>query len=293
MITRDNHTREQLNQAARERLKADGALPDRGVQVARREYARGDRVITRRNDRHRDVDNGTLATVIEIDGRTHRMLLETDFGQKRELDLAYVSQRVEHAYALTAGAQGATVTWAAVIGRPKEFTREWAYTAFSRAREQTALHVIGEHPHQDQEREHYAPSPGDRGRGQTLVALHRAMERSELEMLALEQRGADEALAHALTRRAGSMKIITRRSAQAYLQSPGGPPLAPRVAPTRADCCCPTIETRGSASDARALRPAVHKRHGHAAGERWSLTRYTSAPERHRPLTGRWQLVGS
>ena len=233
MITSDNHTREQLNQAARERLKREGALSDRGVQVSGREYAPGDRVITRRNDRYRDVDNGTLATVIEVDGRTHRMLVETDFGQERELDLAYVSQHVEHAYALTGhGAQGATVTWAAVIGRPEEFTREWAYTALSRAREKTALHVISEHPHQDQEREHYAPSPGDRGRAQTLAALHRAMTRSELETLALDQPGADGALAHALTRPAGPMEIITRRSAQPHLQSPGGPPLTPRVAPT-------------------------------------------------------------
>jgi len=31
------------------------------------------------------------------------------------------------------GAHGATVEWARVIGRPSEFTREWAYTSLSRA----------------------------------------------------------------------------------------------------------------------------------------------------------------
>ena len=76
MIARDNHARELLNQAARERLKRDGTLPQHGVVVGRREYAPGDRVIARRNDRARDIDNGTLGTVIDIDTRNRRMLLQ-------------------------------------------------------------------------------------------------------------------------------------------------------------------------------------------------------------------------
>ena len=51
----------------------------------------------------------------------------------------YIIQHVGHAYALTGhGAQGATATWAGVIGRPEEFTREWGYTAVSRPREWNA-----------------------------------------------------------------------------------------------------------------------------------------------------------
>lgn len=130
MIVRDNHAREKLNQAARERLKTDRALPTRGVLAAGREYASGDRVIARRNDRHRGVDNGTLGTVLQVNECARQMLLRTDSGQLRKLDFAYVSEHVEHSYALTGhGAQGATGNWAAVIGRPEEFTREWAYTA--------------------------------------------------------------------------------------------------------------------------------------------------------------------
>jgi ATP-dependent exoDNAse (exonuclease V) alpha subunit len=127
MIARDNQTRAQLNRAARERLKADGTLPAGGVRVAGTEYAPGDRIIARRNHRGADIDNGTMATVETVDGRTHRMRIITAVGQQRELDLGYVARHVEHAYALTAHSiQGATLTWAGVIGRPADFTREWA-----------------------------------------------------------------------------------------------------------------------------------------------------------------------
>ena len=199
MIARDNHTRELLNQAARCRLKRDGTLPIGGVVVGRREYARGDRVIARRNDRARDVDNGTLGTVIDIDGRSHRMLVQTDSGQRRDLDLVYIVQHVEHAYALTGhGAQGATVTWAGVIGRPEEFTREWAYTSLSRAREQTVLHITGEQPPAELERRRYAPNQPDGGRAEAIAALRRAMKRVEAEPLAVEQ-SAHQELVKALT----------------------------------------------------------------------------------------------
>jgi hypothetical protein len=200
MIARDNYTRELLNRAARGRLKRDGTLPPGGVLVGRREYAPGDRVIARRNDRARDIDNGTVGTVIDIDRRTRRMLLQTDTGQRRDLDLVYIVEHVEHAYALTGhGAQGATVTWAGVIGRAEEFTREWAYTALSRARDQTTLHIIGEQPPDELERRHYAPYQPDRDRAQTLTALRRAMKRAEAEPLAVEH-SAHQELVKALTR---------------------------------------------------------------------------------------------
>ena len=187
MIARDNQTREHLNHAARERLKRDGTLPPDGTWVVRHEYSPGDRVIARRNNRRLDVDNGTLGTVIEIDTRAHRMRLQTDLGELRELDLAYVARHVQHAYALTAhSAQGGTVAWAGVIGRPEELTREWAYTALSRAREHTTLHVIAEPAAHQREREHYAPADTARDSAQVHRALQRAMRSSENEPLALD-----------------------------------------------------------------------------------------------------------
>lgn len=188
MLARDNQSRERLNRAAREQLKRHGALPASGVLVAGREYAPGDRVIARRNDRRLDVDNGMLATVVNVDARADRMRVKTDSGQLRDLDLGYAAAHVEHAYALTAhAAQGATVSWAGVIGRPEEFTREWAYTALSRARDQTVLHVIAEPSARERERDQYGPVVPDRGTANTARALHRAMTRSESEPLALDQ----------------------------------------------------------------------------------------------------------
>jgi conjugative relaxase-like TrwC/TraI family protein len=188
MIARDNQTRERLNQAARGRLKQDGVLPASDVIVGGREFAVGDRVIARRNDRHFDVDNGTLATVIEIDPVVGRMNVRTDSGELRQLDRVYVADHVEYAYALTGhGAQGGTVTWAGVVGRPEAFTREWAYTALSRACEQTVLHIISERCRRELERDAYGPAMTDRDRAETLRALHRAMKHSETERLAIEQ----------------------------------------------------------------------------------------------------------
>ncbi|HEX4011638.1 MAG TPA: AAA family ATPase [Solirubrobacteraceae bacterium] len=187
MLARDNQTREQLNHAARQRLKRGRALPERGVQVADREFAPGDRIVARRNHPGADIDNGTLATVLAIDDRTHRMIIDTGHGQHRELDLAYVAQHVEPAYALTAhSAQGSTVSWAGVVGRPHEFTREWAYTALSRARRETTLHVIAEPSRESRARQAFAPLEPNLAREEVLIALERHMRRSEREPLALD-----------------------------------------------------------------------------------------------------------
>ncbi len=236
MIARDNHTRQLLNHAAREQLKRDRALSARGQLIGGREYSPGDRVIARRNDRHRDVDNGTLATVIDIDNRTHRISLQTDSGARCELDLAYVARHVEHAYALTAhGAQGGTVTWAGVIGRPEELTREWAYTALSRAREHTILHIIAQRSRREHERDQYSPTAADRSTAETLTALKRAMRRSETEPLALEQTRPsgelDHRLAQARAARHSELERLAELDLQRALARASPPPL--RAPPTR------------------------------------------------------------
>jgi ATP-dependent exoDNAse (exonuclease V) alpha subunit len=91
MLARDNQTRHQLNHAARQRLIADGTLTDRGVRVAQREFAPGDRIVARRNHPGADIDNGTLATVVAIDQRSHQMTIDTGTRQNRHLNLAYVA----------------------------------------------------------------------------------------------------------------------------------------------------------------------------------------------------------
>ncbi len=227
MIARDNQTRGQLNHTARQQLKHDGSLPTRGIAVGGREFALGDRIIARRNDRRADVDNGTLGTVLAIDDRAHRMIIKTDRGHRRELDLAYVHRHVEHAYALTGhGAQGATVDWAAVIGRPDEFTREWAYTALSRARKSTRLHVISQASAPDQDRHQYGPGPPVRVPAEAMAALHRAMARSQTEPLAVEHD--HQALVQALRHRFSTSREPEPHVGQLRLRSPSAVPVVSR-----------------------------------------------------------------
>jgi ATP-dependent exoDNAse (exonuclease V) alpha subunit len=191
MIARDNYTRALANRAARAQLKRDGTLPTAGVLIGGREYTCGDRVVARRNHRRHDLDNGTLGTIVNVDGQSGAMLIETDTGELRVVDAAYAAKHLEHAYALTAhSAQGGTFEWAGVIGRPEEFTREWAYTALSRARRQTTLHVVMELPAREQEREDYAPRAPERDLAAGRQAVANAMKRTETELLAIEVLGA-------------------------------------------------------------------------------------------------------
>jgi conjugative relaxase-like TrwC/TraI family protein len=227
MIASDNHTRDRLNQAARARLHRDGQLDPSGIVFGNREFAHGDRVIARRNDRHLDVDNGTLGTVVATDPR--RVRIRTDGGQTRDLDLTYAAAHLEHAYALTGhGAQSSTVSWAGVIGHPEEFTREWAYTALSRARNDTVIHVISERSDRQHDREEYGPPIDDRDRAETLRALHAAMKHSQTERLATEQAQPDSQLhrrlaeAHAARQR--ELERLAEQDARAALSRPPPPP---------------------------------------------------------------------
>ena len=188
MIARDNATRDQLNTAARARLIAHGHLSADQRSIGGREWAVGERVIARHNDRRIDVDNGTVATVTALlpDGAGLEVI--TDSGQARALDAAYVAEHLQHAYAITGhSSQGATVEAAIVVGRPEEFTREWAYTALSRARGQTTLELVTEARPDDGDRSDYAPVPTPREPADALDGLARAMHRSEGELLATEQ----------------------------------------------------------------------------------------------------------
>ena len=188
MIARDNVTRALLNDRARKLLISDGTLEPRRVTIADQEFAVGDRVIARRNDRYRDIDNGTLARVAEVDRRTGAVTVITDAGQRRLLDAPYVAEHLEHAYALTGhGAHGATVEWAGVIGRPAEFTREWAYTSLSRAHGRTRVYLPVEQTARQREREQYAPPEPQRSAEEALDVMTRSMRRREAEALASEQ----------------------------------------------------------------------------------------------------------
>jgi ATP-dependent exoDNAse (exonuclease V) alpha subunit len=187
MIARDNTTRSVLNEQARQLLIHARKITSEGVIIADQEFRVGDRVIARRNDRHRDIDNGTLASITSIDRRTGTLTVLTDTGEPRLLDASYAAEHLEPAYALTGhGAQGATVQWAGVIGRAFEFTREWAYTSLSRARDQTRAYLIAEATETQLDREQYAPPEPQRTATETLEIMSRAIRRREAETLATQ-----------------------------------------------------------------------------------------------------------
>ena len=187
MIAPDNLTRGMLNERARATLIDAGVLSADAVCIGAREFRVGDRIIARRNDRYRDIDNGTLATVRAIHRMTGALTVETDGGGRRELDTAYVRDHIEHAYALTGhSTQGASVEWAGVVGRPSDLSAEWAYTALSRARGHTELHLIAESSPARRECESYGPAEPTPTLRDTVDGARRALLRRLAEPLAIE-----------------------------------------------------------------------------------------------------------
>jgi conjugative relaxase-like TrwC/TraI family protein len=189
LITRDNGRRERLNAIARAELRRDGRLGE-SIDIAGQEFAVGDRVVARRNDRLRAVDNGMRGTVIAVDPTEKEVLVRTDAGADRALDAAYVGEHVQHAYALTAHTvQGGTVEWAGVVGHPSDFTRNWSYTALSRAREATELFLIDTPTEHQLTRAEVAPDNApELGDPRTpLERLDAAMRQRDDEDLALDR----------------------------------------------------------------------------------------------------------
>ena len=138
LICRDNDAARAAQRACA-RASARAGRARRAVEIAGREWAVGDRVIARRNDRGLDVDNGTRGTITAVD-RAHRTEgprpTRAGCGSSTSSTSA---QHLQHAYAITGhGIQGGTIEAATVVGQPGDFSRNWSYTALSRAREPVA-----------------------------------------------------------------------------------------------------------------------------------------------------------
>ncbi len=225
MIARDNETRVVLNSAARELWGALGLL-GQSRSYGTVELAVGDRVICRHNDRTVDVDNGMRGTVRHLDHEN--VVIDTDSGIVRQLPAGYVTDHVEHAYALTGhGMQGGTVERAVVVASPRDLTAGWSYTALSRARGHTRL-LIHEEPEHSLERRELAPT--DRGpaagREETLARVGRRMLERDDEDLAVDQLpGAGRANdAHLADARAMQHELPQERAAA--LTEPAQPAIA-------------------------------------------------------------------
>jgi len=168
-----------LNDRARELLRADGALGPDELEAAGRPFAVGDRVVGRRNDRERGILNGQRGTVREIDRERRTVAVELDGGHRAMLDTSYLDAgHLDHGYAITAHrAQGATVDSAFVLGS-EELYREWGYTALSRHREEARFYVARGDLGLDRD-DASPPEP-------LMAGLERLLGRSRAKQLALE-----------------------------------------------------------------------------------------------------------
>ena len=137
-----------VNEAARIAAEERGMLKGENVTVTthngEREFCEGDRVLLTRNNRDLDVKNGDLCTVQKVEraGENQaRMTVALDRGGEREIDTRHYDH-LDHGYCVTVHkAQGSTVDRAHILAAENGMSsREWAYVASSRAREETHLH---------------------------------------------------------------------------------------------------------------------------------------------------------
>jgi Ti-type conjugative transfer relaxase TraA len=140
ILTHTNDEVRELNLAARERLRASGALgEDIAMQVERgeRSFAEGDRVMFLRNDRELGVKNGSLGTLQTVSAQ--RMAVLLDDGRSIAFDTKNYAQ-IDHGYAATIHkSQGVTVDRVHVLATPG-MDQHSSYVALSRHRESVSLH---------------------------------------------------------------------------------------------------------------------------------------------------------
>ncbi|MEM1334211.1 MAG: MobF family relaxase, partial [Actinomycetota bacterium] len=154
-----------LNRMARERAAAADQLTGPELAIRDRSFQVGDRIVLLSNDANQTdrttgqrsrVDNGMIATVIQIDHRTGALDVQVaSTDQRIGLTPDYVhSGSIDHGYATTIHkAQGVTCDHIHVVG-PAGLYREAAYVALSRARRSAHLYAttdeaatIGERGH--------------------------------------------------------------------------------------------------------------------------------------------------
>ena len=224
MIAKRNAEVGRLNAMAREVRRQQGRLGEQVIEVGDHSFAAGDLLISRVNDRTKEIYNRERWRVAEVDIEQRRLTLEAiDQVRRVEVGAEYLvrtnphseAPAIEHAYAMTTYcAQGATVDRAFVCADPSMDKQE-LYVAASRAREETFLYAT---PEVQAEREEYAPrSPhlregldhiaeaAERDRAQTsaheealaarfsaLPSTELAARRTELEPAANRERAAEE-----------------------------------------------------------------------------------------------------
>ena len=175
-----SHTNDEvrtLNTAARDRLRAAGALgEDMAITTERgkRDFAPGDRVMFLRNERSLGVKNGTLGQVQSV--TQARMAVLLDDGRLIAFDVKDYAN-IDHGYAATVHkAQGVTVDRVHVLATPG-LDRHAAYVALSRHRDRVDLHY-GRDDFADR---HALTRALSRERGKDMAADYAAPERTQVQ----------------------------------------------------------------------------------------------------------------
>ena len=137
-----------LNELAHARSVAEGRVHGPALTVGDKEYQVGDRVICLANERSGAVSNGTRGIVTAVDVERQTLTLERPDKRQLTLDTTHYDA-IDRGYALTVHkAQGMTADIALVVGS-EGATREWAYTAMSRATLATHYYEVFKPPERD------------------------------------------------------------------------------------------------------------------------------------------------
>ena len=140
IFTHTNAEVRELNQEARDRVRATGGLGDDvAVKADRgeRAFAAGDRLMFLRNERSLGVKNGTLGTIEGVS--PDRMSVRLDSGRSVAFDTKDYAA-VDHGYAATFHkSQGVTVDRAHVLATPG-MDRHSTYVGMTRHRDSAQLH---------------------------------------------------------------------------------------------------------------------------------------------------------
>jgi hypothetical protein len=127
---------------------AEGRVHGPALIVGDKEYQVGDRVICLANERSGAVSNGTRGVVTAVDVEQQTLTIERPDKRQLTLDTTRYDA-IDRGYALTVHkAQGMTADIALVVGS-EGATREWAYTAMSRATLATHYYEVSKRPERD------------------------------------------------------------------------------------------------------------------------------------------------
>ena len=188
MIARRTRDVAELNERAREVLLAEGRVEAQVLAVAERQFAAGDRIITRINTAA--VSNRERWEVVAVDREAQSMELARIGGDERAVTLGsdYLSRRtpseepaIQHAYALTTFATESKTFDSAFALLDAGISREDFLVAVSRARGETIAYGVAATELTDPEL-----GPGTRELEDTAHELRAGAERAAGEFAAVE-----------------------------------------------------------------------------------------------------------